>query len=72
VFGMLGRVPVEGESIELDGLTITIERVQGRRVGKVLVAASPGSDADPLAAPDDDDPSPDRSQITDPTTKASR
>jgi CBS domain containing-hemolysin-like protein len=37
VFGTLGRVPVEGEMIELDGIGITVERVQGRRVGKVLV-----------------------------------
>ena len=46
VFGTLGRVPLEGESIELDGIVITIERVQGRRVGKVLVTRS--------SAPDDD------------------
>jgi CBS domain containing-hemolysin-like protein len=38
VFGTLGRVPVEGERLELDGLTITVERVQGRRVGKVVIA----------------------------------
>jgi CBS domain containing-hemolysin-like protein len=38
VFGTLGRVPVVGESIELDGITITVEHVQGRRVGKVHVA----------------------------------
>jgi CBS domain containing-hemolysin-like protein len=38
VFGTLGRVPVVGESVELDGFTITVEHVQGRRVGKVLVA----------------------------------
>ena len=38
VFGVLGHVPSVGETIELDGLTITVERVQGRRVGKVLVA----------------------------------
>jgi CBS domain containing-hemolysin-like protein len=38
VFGTLGRVPVVGESIELDGLTITVEHVQGRRVGKVHIA----------------------------------
>jgi CBS domain containing-hemolysin-like protein len=37
VFGTLGRVPVEGETIELDGFAITVEKVQGRRVGKVLV-----------------------------------
>jgi CBS domain containing-hemolysin-like protein len=38
VFGTLGRVPVVGESVELDGITITVEHVQGRRVGKVHVA----------------------------------
>jgi CBS domain containing-hemolysin-like protein len=38
VFGTLGRVPVVGESIELEGITITVEHVQGRRVGKVHVA----------------------------------
>ncbi|GGI09245.1 hemolysin family protein [Egicoccus halophilus] len=41
VFGTLGRVPVEGEQLELEGLCITVERVQGRRVGKVLVARRP-------------------------------
>ena len=46
VFGTLGRVPTEGETIELDGLTITVERVQGRRVGKVLIARR----AEPTAA----------------------
>ncbi len=37
VFGTLGRVPVEGETVELNGVAITVERVQGRRVGKVLI-----------------------------------
>ncbi len=37
VFGMLGRVPLEGETVELEGVAITVERVQGRRVSKVLV-----------------------------------
>jgi CBS domain containing-hemolysin-like protein len=47
VFGTLGRVPVVGESIELDGFTITVEHVQGRRVGKVLVAhRTPPTDAE--------------------------
>ncbi|MEX0706164.1 MAG: hemolysin family protein [Nitriliruptoraceae bacterium] len=41
VFGTLGRVPEVGESVELDGHVLTVESVQGRRVGKVLVA--PGS-----------------------------
>jgi CBS domain containing-hemolysin-like protein len=48
VFGTLGRVPVVGESIELDGFTITVEYVQGRRVGKVRIAPReiPPADAD--------------------------
>ena len=45
VFGTLGHVPTEGERLELDGLTITVERVQGRRVGKVLIARHSQSQA---------------------------
>jgi CBS domain containing-hemolysin-like protein len=37
VFGTLGRVPREGERVELDGVELTVERLQGRRVAKVLV-----------------------------------
>jgi CBS domain containing-hemolysin-like protein len=47
VFGTLGRVPVEGEVVELDGFRMTVESVQGRRVGKVLV--------EPLGRDEDDD-----------------
>jgi CBS domain containing-hemolysin-like protein len=46
VFGTLGRVPSVGECIELDGFTITVEHVQGRRVGKVRIA--------PRERPDDE------------------
>jgi CBS domain containing-hemolysin-like protein len=60
VFGVLGRVPEEGESVEIAGLRLTAERVQGRRVNKVLVARRPGDpddapeDGQPAAAGDDD------------------
>jgi CBS domain containing-hemolysin-like protein len=37
VVGTLGRVPDPGEQIDLEGLTLVAERVQGRRVSKVLV-----------------------------------
>ncbi|WP_052668392.1 hemolysin family protein [Nitriliruptor alkaliphilus] len=37
VFGILGRIPAEGESVELEGVELTVERVQGRRVVEVLV-----------------------------------
>ncbi len=54
VFGTLGRVPEVGESVELHGHVLTVESVQGRRVGKVLVA--PGSsdeDGDDESGDDD-------------------
>ncbi|MFP4635187.1 MAG: hemolysin family protein [Nitriliruptoraceae bacterium] len=43
VFATLGRVPVEGEHVEFDGSILTVESVQGRRVGKVLVDPHGGS-----------------------------
>jgi CBS domain containing-hemolysin-like protein len=54
VFGTLGRVPVVGESLELDGIEITVDHVQGRRVGKVTVRRS-SPEADP-SGPDEGDP----------------
>jgi CBS domain containing-hemolysin-like protein len=38
VFGVLGRVPDTGEAIEIEGLRLTAERVQGRRISRVLVS----------------------------------
>lgn len=37
VFAMLGELPSGGEQIELEAMTITVEQVQGRRIGTVLV-----------------------------------
>jgi CBS domain containing-hemolysin-like protein len=37
MMGSLGRLPTKGESVELEGLRFTAERVQGRRISKVLV-----------------------------------
>ncbi|MBW3562788.1 MAG: hemolysin family protein [Actinobacteria bacterium] len=37
VIGLLGRVPDPGEAVSAAGLTFVAERVQGRRVSKVLV-----------------------------------
>ncbi len=44
VFGALGRVPAQGETVDIDGLQFVAERVQGRRVSKVLVGRRPGDD----------------------------
>ncbi|MGH2711854.1 MAG: hemolysin family protein [Actinomycetota bacterium] len=37
IMGLLGRLPTQGESVELEGLRFTAERVQGRRISKVLI-----------------------------------
>jgi len=37
VFNLLGRVPRPGESAQVEGITLVAEKVQGRRVSKVLV-----------------------------------
>jgi CBS domain containing-hemolysin-like protein len=35
IYGEVGRVPVEGETVEVDGLVLTVEQVLGRRIRKV-------------------------------------
>ncbi len=37
VLGLAGRVPHQGEKFEIAGLTVEVTRVQGRRVGQVVV-----------------------------------
>jgi magnesium and cobalt exporter, CNNM family len=36
VFHRVGRIPVPGDEVEVDGLRLTVESTDGRRVGKVL------------------------------------
>ena len=38
VFNLLGHVPTEGESVEVDGHCLVAEKVQGRRIGRVRIA----------------------------------
>ena len=38
MYGLLGAVPTQGETVAYDNLTFTAEKVQGRRIAKVLVA----------------------------------
>ena len=45
MMGILGRLPIQGERVEFDGLRFTAERVQGRRIGKVLIERMPGTPA---------------------------
>jgi CBS domain containing-hemolysin-like protein len=47
VFGTLGRVPVPGDEVEVTGVTMVVERVDGRRISRVrLVVPEPGADVE--------------------------
>ncbi|MET0666208.1 MAG: transporter associated domain-containing protein, partial [Acidimicrobiales bacterium] len=37
VYHLLGHVPAEGESVEVEGYRLSAEKVQGRRIGRVRV-----------------------------------
>jgi CBS domain containing-hemolysin-like protein len=42
VAGTLGRVPSEGDRVTVQGVELEVERMNGRRIGKVLVHAQTG------------------------------
>ncbi len=52
IYHRIGGVPRPGDQIKVDGLTITVETTDGRRVGKVLVVRS--RDADGRVIHDDE------------------
>ncbi len=53
VYHRIGGVPSPGDVVEVDGLILTVETIDGRRVGKVLVARKrPAEGDDPR--PDED------------------
>jgi CBS domain containing-hemolysin-like protein len=37
IYGLLGAVPTQGANVSFDHLTFTVEKVQGRRIAKVLI-----------------------------------
>ena len=41
VFNLLGHIPTEGESAEVDGFRLVAEKVQGRRIGRVRILRVP-------------------------------
>jgi CBS domain containing-hemolysin-like protein len=45
MFGVLGTIPTQGETVALEGWRFTAEKVQGRRVTTVLVHPDPASAA---------------------------
>jgi putative hemolysin len=52
VYHRIGGVPSPGDQIDVNGLTLTVESTDGRRVGKVLVVRRPREDGEPR--PDED------------------
>jgi putative hemolysin len=44
VYHRIGGVPSPGDKVELDGITLTVESTDGRRVGKVLVVRTPNEE----------------------------
>jgi putative hemolysin len=46
LYHRVGGVPAPGDSIDVDGLRLTVETTDGRRVGKVLVTRRMSGDAD--------------------------
>jgi putative hemolysin len=46
LYHRIGGVPSPGDTIQLHGMTLTVETTDGRRVGKVLVVRHPPSDRD--------------------------
>ena len=51
IYHRIGGVPSPGDTVVVNGLTLTVETTESRRVGKVLVVRKPKSDGD--AVPDD-------------------
>ncbi len=41
MYGLLGSVPTQGETVDFDNLTFTAEKVQGRRIAKILINRRP-------------------------------
>jgi len=44
--GLLGKVPARGEEVKTHGLTLRADKVQGRRIAKVLVTKGPELDGE--------------------------
>jgi len=54
VFHRIGGVPAPGDQVRVDGLVLTVESTDGRRVNKVLVVRQPVDEDARRREPDDD------------------
>ena len=48
MYGLLGAMPTQGEEVSYDNLTFTAEKVQGRRISKVLIKKRESTEAEPV------------------------
>ena len=55
VYHRIGGVPSPGDQIDVNGLSLTVETTDGRRVGKVLVVRRRHEDADEIRPDEDGD-----------------
>jgi putative hemolysin len=55
IYHRIGGVPSPGDQIDVDGLTLTVETTDGRRVGKVLVVRRRADDGDDSRPEEDGD-----------------
>jgi CBS domain containing-hemolysin-like protein len=46
MLGLLGAVPTQGETVNYDNLSFTAEKVQGRRISKILIGRHDPSDGE--------------------------
>ena len=51
VLAELGRLPVVGDTVSVEGRTLTVLELDGRRIARISVSAAPQPDGDPADAP---------------------
>jgi putative hemolysin len=51
VLAELGRLPVVGDTVSVEGRTLTVLELDGRRIARISVSAAPQPETDPTDAP---------------------
>ena len=51
VLAELGRLPVEGDTVEVEGRTLTVLELDGRRIARISVSSAPQPEVDPAQVP---------------------
>ncbi|NNE74604.1 MAG: HlyC/CorC family transporter [Acidimicrobiales bacterium] len=52
IFGSMGRLPSRGETLQVDGVRLLVEEMEGRRITRVRLAVADAAESRPPAAPD--------------------